>query len=85
MLRSVRPMRRERARRQHVRGVGAIAPLSGGDNRSGAALSPRSPAGFVGTVTTPVGPERPSAESFDEPSPRQLAQFARQSRRFVDR
>jgi len=35
---------------------------------------PQSPAGFVGNVTTPVGAGEPSAECFDEPSPRQLAQ-----------
>ena len=35
---------------------------------------PQSPAGFVGNVTTLVRAGEPSAESFDELSPRQLAQ-----------
>ena len=48
---------------------------------------PQSPAGFVGNVTTPVRAGEPSAESFDELSPRQLAQPYRrgQSRRFLVR
>ncbi len=38
--------------------IGSPRPLGHGVGyRSDAALSPRSPVGFVGTVTTPVGPE----------------------------